>query len=171
MTTTQHRRQPITDVPDPVRWAWHVAALAVVLVAGVVLALRYGSLPDPYPIHYDLTGTADGFAEKGPVTVLLPVIIALGDVVLVAVGDVAQRRSLRARAGRTPGRYDHLDWTMSRSGRVIPLGPTNVLTAVTLAGVSLPTVLGARVAMSLVWVGVAGLIVLVVVGLRRARRR
>lgn len=170
MTTTQHR-QPITHAPGPVRWAWHVAALAVVLVAGAVLALRYGSLPNPYPIHYDLTGTADGFAAKSPVMVILPVLIGLGTVVLVAVGDIAQRRSLRARAGRTPGRYDHLDWTTSRSGRAFPLGPTNVLAAVTLAGASLPAVLGTRAAMGLVWVGLAGLLALMVVGVRRSRHR
>ncbi|WP_194785091.1 DUF1648 domain-containing protein [Actinomyces haliotis] len=180
MRTTEHSEpmstaridglRTATAPVEPVRWVWHLAAFAVVLGAAVPLIQRYEALPDPYPIHYDLTGTADGFAPKSLAMVLLPVLIGVATTVLFAVVDVAQRRSARQRLARPQGRYDHLDWTSHRSGRIFPMGPASLLSAVTLAGAALPTVLGTAAAMTLVWGGVAGLVVLAVVGAVRSRR-
>ena len=60
----------------------------------------------------------------------------------------------------------------SPSRRALLRGAGLVLgtSAVTLAGAALPTVLGTAAAMTLVWGGVAGLVVLAVVGAVRSRR-
>lgn len=56
---------------------WFVASLLLVAVWALALALRYPHLPDPYPIHFNAAGEADGWATKTVWSVFMPLSGAL----------------------------------------------------------------------------------------------
>lgn len=58
-----------------------IAALAVQFLAPIV---RWSRLPDPMPIHFNLTGEADGWGSRGTVF-LLPVIALIGCALIALV--------------------------------------------------------------------------------------
>lgn len=56
---------------------WYLGSLLLVAVWALVLALRYPHLPDPYPIHFNAAGEADGWAAKSVWSVFMPLSSAL----------------------------------------------------------------------------------------------
>ncbi|MCL3776606.1 MULTISPECIES: DUF1648 domain-containing protein [unclassified Actinomyces] len=155
-----------------VRWAWHWGAALVLLSTVVVLLSSYEDLPDPYPVHYGLTGVADSFASKSHVMVLLPVVIGAVLVAAIAVTSTVQARSLSTRPERPVGRYDHLDCTAkSTPESVAVLGPVNLLLAVTFSGVSLLPVVGPLAGSGMMWGGLGLIIAVLATVSVRARRR
>lgn len=167
--------QSTVEEPTPgvrVCWAWHWGAALVLAATVSVLLARYEDLPDPYPVHYGLTGTPDGFASRSHVLVLLPVVIGATLVVAIAVSHAVHVRSLRTALQRPAGRYDHLDWTAQRGPTsVAVLGPVNLLLAVAFSGVSLLPVVGALAGSLMTWGGLCLLVAVLVASSVRARRQ
>ncbi|MGY2126895.1 DUF1648 domain-containing protein [Blastococcus sp. SYSU DS0617] len=96
---------PVTAARDeaeiPVRW--YLAS--VVLLAGttVVGALRYGDLPDRVPVHWDLSGTPDAFADTSPWTALGTVWVGWGTLALMVVlAHASTRAPVRVHPGDPP---------------------------------------------------------------------
>lgn len=56
---------------------WFVASLLLVALWALALALRYPQLPDPYPVHFNAAGEADGWAAKTVWSVFMPLSSAL----------------------------------------------------------------------------------------------
>lgn len=61
---------------------WFLVALGLVVAEVIYLALLYPSLPQQLPVHYNLWGRADGWAEKSiwsvfGLTLTLPALLAL----------------------------------------------------------------------------------------------
>lgn len=119
-----------TGTPPPV-WGLHVPAILVGVVVLVVSAVRYPSLPDPYPTHWNAAGDIDAWAPKSWGTVLFPGLLTLGLAALIAVvASLAARGRLRL----TP----HLGaWTPSADQQVrvarrvqLLLGVVNLLSVV-----------------------------------------
>lgn len=82
---------------------WYVASVVLLGAATVVGALRYGDLPDRVPVHWDLAGSPDAFADTTPWTALGPVwtgwaMLAL----LVVVAAMATRAPVRVHPGDPP---------------------------------------------------------------------
>lgn len=48
---------------------WYLLAVGVCLGQLLYLVLLYPSLPDPYPIHYGLSGEVNGLVAKSPLAV------------------------------------------------------------------------------------------------------
>lgn len=82
---------------------WAVVGLVAVAVAFTVGAAVYPSLPDPFPVHFDIAGTPDRFEPKSLWSVfgLLLVGVAVG-VVLFVLAVVVPRMALRATPGDDP---------------------------------------------------------------------
>lgn len=61
----------------PVRAAvpWLVATLALGVLAVVLGIARLEELPDPYPVHFGPVGDPDRFVQRGPASVLVPVVV------------------------------------------------------------------------------------------------
>lgn len=62
--------------------AWFLVALGLVVAELIYLALLYPSLPQQVPVHFNLWGRADGWAEKSiwsvfGLTLTLPALLAL----------------------------------------------------------------------------------------------
>lgn len=73
-------------------WVYLVSVLAPV-VAGIVLAFHYPSLPAVIPVHFDAAGEPDGFADKSWPMVLMMPVMALVVVGLFVLLEVLRRRS------------------------------------------------------------------------------
>lgn len=52
---------------------WFYASAGLIILAAFILALRYPHLPDPYPVHYNALGEADGWDKKTIFNVFFPV--------------------------------------------------------------------------------------------------
>lgn len=68
------------------------------------------SMPDRVPVHFGATGAADGWVDKGPAAIVLPVGIVVFMAVCMTFARVAIVRSKRGvDAGRTaPGASNSL---------------------------------------------------------------
>jgi uncharacterized membrane protein len=79
---------------DPPRfpWAWLLLPVLVVAVSAVIGILRYPSLPDPLPVHFDAAGTANRFAPKSIGSAFTVVFVQAGlTLVLCAIGALVFR--------------------------------------------------------------------------------
>jgi uncharacterized membrane protein len=74
----------------------HAVTLGLVALSFAVTAALYHRLPDPVPVHWDVTGTADGFAPKPWGPFLLPLVAAGAHSIL----RLAARRADVGRLGR-----------------------------------------------------------------------
>lgn len=71
------QRPARTYVTDPVTRAVRILALLVTAAIAGWLLLRYPSLPQVVPTHFDASGTADGWGDKSSVLLLIAVFLAL----------------------------------------------------------------------------------------------
>ncbi len=169
----------MTQMPDlpriRVNWLW-ILATAALTVAVVIHLVRdiYPGLPDPMPVHWDAAGVADGFQEKSLsgflVTVLLgPVIILLS--MLTGAGVISsQSASLTQRGGaRTPEEAQRTWHTLRASQTHLGWYLFGVNAAVLLLLVRTYTGDGQKADLGLFLVVLAGLTVLLIVLLQRAR--
>ncbi|MFE9450090.1 DUF1648 domain-containing protein [Streptomyces sp. NPDC006739] len=100
------RQGVVTDTAlrtDPERfpWLWAVPAGLVCVGTTVVGVLRYPSLPDRVPTHFNASGTADHFAARSVGTAFFPVFAQVGLTVLILA---LTWLSLRARPELDPAR-------------------------------------------------------------------
>lgn len=72
---------------------WLVAGLAVLAAAAVVGVARYPYLPGTIPIHWNLRGSADGFAIKGFWSVFGQLVVGAAIVVFLYAISFALRRA------------------------------------------------------------------------------
>lgn len=81
---------------------WTLPPFAMVAGAMAYLLSKYEELPARYPVHWGVSGQADGFAEKGLGVVLLPGLLGLGVLALLAFNAWQLEKSARgsARAAR-----------------------------------------------------------------------
>ncbi|MDO4898991.1 MAG: DUF1648 domain-containing protein [Rothia sp. (in: high G+C Gram-positive bacteria)] len=67
MPSTQDYQAQITQPSgEPLRAprAWFFVSALVLLAWAAFLVIKYPELPDPYPIHFNAVGEADGWADK-----------------------------------------------------------------------------------------------------------
>lgn len=88
------RAQPLT-LPR----GWFLASALIVLLWAVVLAIKYPALPDPYPVHFNAVGEADGWGEKSVGAVFMPWLVGLGTLVLMWGCAVFMSKQLTASNG------------------------------------------------------------------------
>ncbi len=146
-------------------WALHTPAVLLGIASLIVTAVRYPSLPDPYPTHWNGGGVADACSPKSWGTVLMLPLVVLGmAAALTALAVLVSR-------GRLAVQPHAGDWALSadQQRRIAVLlqrlfGASNLLVALMLAGMSLAPVLGwgSGVSTVLTWGGV-GLLILVVI--------
>ncbi|MGG7464961.1 DUF1648 domain-containing protein [Plantibacter sp. YIM 135347] len=83
-------------VPRPRRWPFLVG-LAIMIATLVIGVLRYPSVPDPMPVHFDAAFQPDRWAPRSFALFLTPAVV--GAVVLVVLWIAAAAIPLTARAG------------------------------------------------------------------------
>ena len=81
--------------------ATDVVAIALVGAQLAASALSYGRLPDRFPIHFDIHGTADGFASR-PLGAFLMPLVSLGIWAFVRTFPRRLEGEARARALASP---------------------------------------------------------------------
>jgi uncharacterized membrane protein len=92
--------RPISAIPF---WWYLTAIVPLVIATGVGVAV-YPNLPNPLPIHWDLNGVANGFAEKSVWSALGIVMVGFGIVALMFGLSFAVRGSRPLRvATDSPG--------------------------------------------------------------------
>lgn len=70
-------------VSAPVPFGWYLAATVLLAIAAGIGVAVYPALPDPLPIHWDLNGVANGFAQKSVWSAFGVVLVGLGVVALL----------------------------------------------------------------------------------------
>ena len=73
--------QRMTATPIP--FGWHLGSVVLLVIAAGIGVGAYPSLPNPLPIHWDLNGVANGYAEKSVWSVFGPTLIGFGLVALM----------------------------------------------------------------------------------------
>lgn len=159
-------------------WTWivHAAAILLALVPLPVARVRWEHLPDPYPTHFDASGTPDAWAPLSAGAVLLPVGIGMAAVLLTALaGVLVPRMPLRSWPGAEP-ESDPVRVRSQARGTAGMLSAVNIAVALVLCAAVLPTLLGLPLATGsvLLWAAIALLLVVTVGGallmVRRQRR-
>jgi uncharacterized membrane protein len=95
----------LTDEPRrvPVAWPWYVASVGVVAAGAIIGVALYDRQPNPYPTHWDGSGSADSFATKTAVTVFAPLAVLLGVALfMAAIATLAARLPERRYADGDP---------------------------------------------------------------------
>jgi uncharacterized membrane protein len=95
----------LTDEPRRVRVAWpgYVASVGVLAVGAIIGAALYDRQPDPYPTHWNASGTADSLAAKTVLTVFAPLAVLLGVALfMAAIATLAARLPERRYADGDP---------------------------------------------------------------------
>lgn len=64
-----------TDLPQALPLAWELLHLPLMLIALGLGAALMPSMPDRIAIHFDLAGTPNGWIDKGPAVIALPLAI------------------------------------------------------------------------------------------------
>lgn len=70
-------------VSAPIPFGWYLAATVLLAIAAGIGVAVYPALPDPLPIHWDLNGVANGFAQKSVWSAFGVVLVGLGVVALL----------------------------------------------------------------------------------------
>ena len=83
------------DLPRPLSLAWELVHVPIVLLTVGLGVSLLPSMPDRVPVHFGATGAADGWVDKGPAAVLLPVGIVVFMAVCMTFAHVAIVRSKR----------------------------------------------------------------------------
>ncbi|KPC61569.1 DUF1648 domain-containing protein [Streptomyces chattanoogensis] len=91
----------LRTAPERFPWLWAVPALLVFAGTATLGILRYPSLPDRIPLHFNGSGGADHFAAKSIATAFFPVFEQAGSTALILV---LTWLSFRARADLDPER-------------------------------------------------------------------
>ncbi|MCL6422007.1 DUF5808 domain-containing protein [Brachybacterium sp. JHP9] len=148
-------------------WAAHLVAVLLVLLPLPVAVARCEHLPDPYPTHWDASGAPDAFAPLSAGTVLSPVWIGLGCVLLVAgIGALLPRLPMRT---FPDGDADGAPQRARRElrGTAGLLAAVNAGVGLLMCAVTLPTLLGLSRAQgaALMWGGFVALNVMVIGGI------
>ncbi len=78
--------------PSASSWVY-LASLGAPVVAVIVLALHYPYLPEVIPVHFNVAGEPDGFADKSWVTVFALPALALALAGLFVVMEVVRRQA------------------------------------------------------------------------------
>lgn len=83
-----------------------VLSFLLPLISGALLVARYDDVPDPYPVHYGITGQPDKFVPKTMFRVLAPLLpaVAFPLLCLVFLNGWIPTDSNSASSGRVAGR-------------------------------------------------------------------
>ncbi|GAA2151291.1 DUF5808 domain-containing protein [Kitasatospora kazusensis] len=87
--------------PERFPWLWAAPALLVLVVTAVTGVVRYPSMPDRLPTHYQGAGTADHFAAKTLGSAFAPVV---AQAALTAILLLLMWLTFRSRADLDPAR-------------------------------------------------------------------
>ena len=66
-TKSSHSRGNLSDLP----WIWYIAGLILIIVSVIIALVKYPSLPDRIPTHFDVNMQPDGWSDKSIWTVVL----------------------------------------------------------------------------------------------------
>ncbi|WP_085830699.1 DUF1648 domain-containing protein [Collinsella vaginalis] len=83
------------ELPRPASLRWELTHLAAAAVAAIIGWRLLPQMPARVPIHFDLTGAANGWVERGPLAALMPAGIVLLLGVFLAMAHLAIVRSKR----------------------------------------------------------------------------
>ena len=70
---TNFNKLPLSNFEKQLNWF----SIGVLLAHILLITFNYSQLPDRIPIHFDITGTPDGYGSKGTVWILLALAIAM----------------------------------------------------------------------------------------------
>lgn len=136
-----------------------VALLFVVGIAGW-LALRYPSLPDIVPTHFDISGTPDGWSDKSSVLLLVAVFPALS----VGIGWLSTKpRLLNYPVPITESNAQRVYREGERMLVWLLVPMAALFAGIALSQASLPGT-------PLLWVGTGGILIVIAVGVVRLLR-
>lgn len=83
-TRSSHSRGNLSDVP----WLYYILAAVVIFASVAVALIKYPSLPDPLPTHFDINMNPDAWSEKSIGVVLTMPLINLGTMIVLAVSTI-----------------------------------------------------------------------------------
>lgn len=84
-TGSSHSRGTMSELP----WAWYAVSLALVFFSLVAALVKYPSLPDPVPTHFDINMQPDAWTAKSLGAVLMTPLLNLGTLVVLWLSGIA----------------------------------------------------------------------------------
>ena len=84
-TVSSHSRGNLSELP----WVWYAASLALVFIGVVAALVKYPSLPDPVPTHFDINMQPDAWSPKSLGVVLTVPLINLGALAILWLSGIA----------------------------------------------------------------------------------
>jgi uncharacterized membrane protein len=83
---------------------WHVYLLPIIMTAGVIVysIVQYDLLPEQIPTHWGVTGEADAFTEKNPVSaILMPLTLLVMQIMFLGIQVGTKKSGIKLSATST----------------------------------------------------------------------
>lgn len=156
------------EMPQPVNMSWELLHIPVIALTLAIGLLGYASAPDRIPMHIDLAGNVNGWADKSYGSILFPVLMQLFFVLVFAFSHWSITRSKRVSDPDTPvsSAYSYGLFARAQSIFIVVLGVACNLSLICMefAMVGKMTIMRSVVPlMVVVLVSVAGAVVLSVI--------
>jgi Predicted membrane protein len=87
-TSSAVQREQIWSFPK----VWYVLSALIIIVISIISVIKYPSLPTQIPTHWGFDMQPDVWSDKGFWTVFMMPIIALGSVLVMMLGNIANYR-------------------------------------------------------------------------------
>ena len=129
-TSSSHSRGNLSELP----WIWYIVSLGLILVGVIIALVKYPSLPDTIPTHFDINMKPDGWSEKS-IWVLL--MMPLVDLFTLAICWLSGIAIVKAKLQIDPVR-PALSFAQHRLYRKYMGHGLGFLTLVTIASIMLP---------------------------------
>lgn len=136
-----------TDLPQALPLAWELLHLPLMLIALGLGAALMPSMPDRIAIHFDLAGTPNGWIDKGPAVIALPLAIMVFLALTMTACHLVLLSSKRGIASDAPATsaYGYALFVRAQSMMLVVLGlALNLVLALmplTFAGIVSPNAL------------------------------
>jgi uncharacterized membrane protein len=134
------REAELTDEPALPRWTWlALPPFAIPLALLQYLRAHWGEIPARYPVHFNLAGEPDRWAEKSERAVFGPIWFTEGMLLLFLMLLLAMLLGSRRRVRPTavPGIFVAVMYLMAFVDTSIGLGPIVQIPAVAIIGVTI----------------------------------
>ncbi|WP_035799187.1 DUF1648 domain-containing protein [Kitasatospora mediocidica] len=116
--------------PEPFPWLWSLPALLVLAATAAIGVVRYPSMPQRLPSHFNGSGAVDHFVAKSVGTAFVPVFVQAGSTLVITL---VAWLAFRSRADLDPSRpaasaYRHRRFIVRMTVSVLLLGTCANLT-------------------------------------------